>query len=406
MNRRSFLAAASASALTAQVSGNARVSGAGGFSRTSEAASAQDAVLVIGQSLAAGGNAEPPISTTQPYTNIMFAGGLKHPSDLSGYVPLTEDLVNESPSSGFANQVAAYQRAAVPGSAARDLLVSNWATGAQAYAVLKKGGSGVQYANSMASVVAAVASPPPGKSSIKVRALVNVHGEADSGSGAYAGHLAEWQSDYESDIQAATGQTDAVPMLISDFNHYGYAGAMYEAYAANPSKIVLVCPKYFLEHSDGVHLTNATSRVLGEYYAKAYWQHVILGTQWHPLRPSTVSRSGSVITLVYNHGRVGNLVFDTTSVANWPDGNYGFTYTDSAATIQSVAITDAANGVVQVTLTGTPAVPGRLYYAPEGPSGYGPTTGPRGNLRDSDTAVGLSGTTLYNWATNWRQLSV
>jgi len=72
----------------------------------------------------------------------------------------------------------------------------------------------------------------------------------------------------------------------------------------------------------------------------------------------------------------------------------------------SGSITDAANGVVQVTLTGTPTVPGRLYYAPEGPSGYGPTTGPRGNLRDSDTAVGLSGTTLYNWATNWRQLSV
>lgn len=392
--------------VAAQITGNVTISGAVTFGAWPADPTSQDSAIVIGQSLAAGGGANPAISTSQPYTNIMFSGGVYYPTDLTSYVPLVEGGSNESPASGFANQVAAFQRTAIPGSAARDLLMHNWAIGGSGYAVLKKNGSSGAYADSIAAISYSSGHLPSGKSAVKVLAAICVHGEADAGDGGYAGYLAEWQSDYESDIQAATGQTDAVPMFISQFTEYGYAGDMYEAYIANPDKIVLVGPKYFLAHSDSLHLTAESSRVLGEYYAKAYWQHVVQGVQWHPLRPTTISRSGAIITVTYNHGRIGNLVLDTTTVANRADGNYGFAYTETDAVIQSVELEDAANGIVRITLTGTPTANGRLYYAYAGTSGEGPVTGSRGCLRDSDPAVSLSGYPLYNWAANWRMVGI
>ena len=368
----------------------------------------QDSAVIIGQSLAAGGGTgTSAISTTQPFTNLMFAGGVLRPASLGSYSLLVEGTGNgvnrETIASGFANQVAAYQRAAIAGSVDRDLLMHDWATDGQCYSVLKKGGTGSNYADSITAVTTSAATPPNGRRLVRVRAMLCVHGECDASNVNYAANLAEWQSDYQTDIQAATGQTDGVPMFVSEWQP-AKLNNIYGAYLADPTRIVLVGPKYFLEHSDSLHLVSSQYTILGEYYAKAYWQHVIQGTQWHPLRPTSVSRSGAVITLVYGaQGRVGDLVFDTTAVTALADGNYGFEYTDSATGlihVQSVAITDAANGVVQVTLTGNPGAGGFFTYGASG-SGGGPVTGTRGNLRDSDPAVGRSGAHLYNWATNW-----
>jgi len=281
-----------------------------------------------------------------------------------------------------------------------------WGANGLCYSVLKKGGSGTNYADSIAALNYSVANPPSGKTGIKVRAILVVHGECSDNN--YKNDLLQWQTDYQADCQAATGQSDLVPMFISEWEAGNFLH-IYGAYLANPTKNVLVGPKYFLAHSDSLHLTSPAYLTLGEYYAKAYWQHVILGVPWEPLRPTSVSRSGAVITLTYNTGRVGNLVFDTTTVTQLPDGNYGFTYTDNATGsihVQSVAITDAANGIVQVTLTGNPGAGGGFFsYAAVGTSGQGPVTGQRGCLRDSDPAVSRTGTPLYNWATNWPTVS-
>lgn len=397
--------AGASTALYSQIAGKVTVAGGVRISTTS--AQPQDSAIIIGQSLAAGGGAvTSAISTTQPYENKMFAGGVLRPSSQSSYLALVEGTGNgankETIASGFANQVAAYQRAAVPGNADRDLLMHNWAQDGQCYSVLRKGGSGTQYADSIAAVAQSAAVPPSGKTAIKVRAVLCVHGECDASNANYADNLATWQSDYESDIQAATGQADAVPMFMSEWQAAS-VNNIYGAYLANPTKNILVCPKYFLAHSDSLHLVSSQYTLLGEYYAKAYWQHVILGIPWHPLRPTSISRSGAVITLIYNTGRVGNLVFDTTAVTALADGNYGFKYQDFATSmigVQSVAITDAANGIMQVTLSADPGIGGFFSYGAVG-SGGGPETGKRGNLRDSDPAVSRSGTNLYNWATNW-----
>ena len=228
--------------------------------------------------------------------------------------------------------------------------MSDWAIDGQPYSALKKGGSSSAYADSIAAVTKAFSL----LAASVVPAVFCVHGEANASDVNYAADLAQWQSDYEGDIQAATGQVNAVPMFVSQWQKDRIGlGQFLDAYLANPTKTILVCPKYFLPHSDSLHLTSAAYVILGEYYAKAYRQVVIQGQTWTPLRPLSISRIGAVVTLQYT-GMVGNLVFDTTTVTQQSDGNYGFVYSNSGVTVSSVAITDAAAGVVQVTLTAPP----------------------------------------------------
>ena len=67
-------------------------------------------VIMIGQSLALGGKRGMCISTTQPYTNLMPNGGVRYPTSTLSLAPLVESG-QESPASGFANQIAAWTRA-------------------------------------------------------------------------------------------------------------------------------------------------------------------------------------------------------------------------------------------------------------------------------------------------------
>jgi hypothetical protein len=238
----------------------------------------------------------------------------------------------------------------------------------------------------------------------------------------YAANIRQWQVDYEADYKAISGQSAGIPMFHSQPSCWTAVANVNSAtgispyqilseYETNPTKTVLVCPKYFLSYqpADGVHLLNTSYRLLGEYYAKAYYQHVVKGIPWSPLRPTTIQRTGAVITVTFS-GNVGNLQFDTTNVTD-PSGataTKGFEYTDSAGgsiytRIASVALS-LPNQVI-VTLTADPSAnTGKtLSYAYTGTPGQlaGPTTGPRGNLKDTDTTTGQSGTALPNWCVHF-----
>jgi len=136
------------------------------------------------------------------------------------------------------------------------------------------------------------------------------------------------------------------------------------------------------------------------YYAKAYKKVVVDGQEWKPLKPATITRAGAVLTIKFAVP-TPPLVFDTTLVSN--PGNYGFEYTDDSGSppaINSVAVTES--DTVTITLSTTPTGTNkRLRYAYTGVPGNpgGPTTGPRGNLRDSDaTTSSLYGNTLLTGA--------
>ncbi len=377
-------------------------------------------VLATGQSLSVGVQGAPALSTAQPYDNTMFVTGVISGSvGLTSFVPLVEGAV-ETMSSAFANHVTKLAREVVLlgqpiGKTSHDLLVSAHGIGGQPYSALKKGGTLLAYARGMAQLKAGHDLALAANKSYVVRAVTNVHGESDSrlANTSYLADLIQWQADYEADVKAVTAQPESVPMLHTQFSSWTRLTGLpttsiipaqqLASHVAAPGKLVLVGAKYHLPYvADGVHLTNEGYRHMGEDYAKVYRRVILEGKVWEPVRPSSVSRAGAVVT-VKMHVPVPPLVIDTALVTD--PGSKGFEWTDdgpSTPTIASVALTGP--DTVVITLTAAPTgANGRLRYAFTGTSGAlgGPTTGPRGNLRDSDTTPSAAGYKLFNWCVHF-----
>jgi hypothetical protein len=138
---------------------------------------------------------------------------------------------------------------------------------------------------------------------------------------------------------------------------------------------------------------------MGEYYAKAYARIVLEGKTWEPLRPLAAAQTNATIRITYVVP-APPLVIDTAAVTD--PGHLGFEYTDDSsapAVIIGVAL-DGPDAVV-LTFDKPPAGPNkRVRYAYTGVAAAkaGPTSGPRGNLRDSDMTPSRTSHPLYNWA--------
>ena len=371
-------------------------------------------ILSTGQSLSIGYNGNPALSTTQPYSNLMFVGGPLPGGagiGLASLVPHVESSV-ETHQAGCANSAAALAAAGNLEEFHHDhvALSSGHGVGSAAYALLKKGTT--PYSNGMAQVDAGVALAAAAGAAYCVRCVNVVHGEADSdlGTANYDTDMLQWQTDYEADVKSRSHQLWGVPMFHSQISSWTGNGfttslipyAQLAAAAARPSRIYIVGPKYMLPYVDLFHLTNQGYRWLGELYAKAYRMVVARHQPWVPLQPASVSRVGAVIDITFSVP-VSPLVVDTVNVTD--PGNLGFEFYDDAGPsvgISSVVLTGATT--VRVTLTGAPTGGSkRIRYAYTGTAfnGGGPTTGPRGCLRDSDAAASLYGYNLWNWCVHF-----
>lgn len=375
-------------------------------------------VLITGQSLAVGVSGAPPLSTSQPFGNLMFnTGVMAGGEELDHWEPLVEGdtipgskAVVETMSSAFANLVTelSLEGAAAP-SARHDLLVSVHASGAKPYSHLKRGTK--PYNNGMAQVTAGRDIAKKLGKSYVVRAIANVHGESDHAekNTHYQDDLLEWQADYEADVKAITGQSEPVPMFQTQMSSWtrmmkgtetsAIPAAQLGAHLASAGKVVLVGPKYHLPYAkDGVHLTAEGYRHMGEDYAKAYRRVVLESKRWEPLRPISVARDGAVITIKFVVP-VPPIVLDTNLVSD--PANYGFEYSDAAASSPTIARVQLTGpDTVAITLSAVPSAQDRhIRYAFTGTRGArsGPTSGARGNLRDSDATRSRSGHQLYNW---------
>ncbi len=361
-------------------------------------------ILGTGQSLSVGWNGSPPLTTTQPYGNLMLSGQEQTGADL---VPLVEGpnlhgALVETISSALANTLTARSPRTNYTS-----IVTRHGEGSVAYAGLKKGTS--WYARGLEQIQKAQAAALARGGAYRVAAVTTVHGESDhlAGNGpVYERYLREWQADYQADARRLTGQTNAVPLFfcqMSSHTKYNAAtslipGAQLSA-AENSPVLFLVCPKYFLTYSDGVHLTAASYRHLGEYYGKVLKQVLVDKADWKPLLPTRITLSGSVITADF-HVPVPPLCFDTNAVL--AQVNRGFEYTDDAGgtPIAAVALADA--DTIRITLQAAPtgAHP-RLRYAYTGVAGSwagcDQAGAARGNVRDSDATPSLYGNPLPNW---------
>lgn len=373
-------------------------------------------VLSTGQSLSVGAESGPLLSTSQPFDNVMLnTGVLSSAARATAFLPLVEASV-ETMSSGLANLVADMaQREVLLGLAAPNdrhrVLVSCHGINGTAYVGLKKGTAA--FSAGLAQVRDAKAIAATALESYVVRVVTNVHGESDhiAMNPTYARDLTEWQSDYETEVKALTGQSEPVPMLhtqMSSWTKFGQATSaipmqQLEASVASNGKLVLVGPKYNLEYvADGVHLTAAGYRHMGEYYAKVYRRVVLDGKPWEPLRPLSVVLVGDEIRVKFLVP-VPPLAFDTTAVTD--PGNKGFEYVDNSAARPTItAVTLEGADTVRIKLSSVPVGSGKtLRYAYTGVAGAsaGATTGPRGNLRDSDASTSRNGNKLQNWAVHF-----
>lgn len=254
-----------------------------------------------------------------------------------------------------------------------------------------------------------------------------IHGETDASSNTvaatYKQDIIDWQADYQTALNLP-----AVPFLLcqcsSQMFDYGYGPELsrityqsqYEAALDSGSdNIYLLGPKYqYAYETPGaqptgapyVHMTTDSYSWLGQKYAQVLGR-IIGGTNWKPLYPTSIGRSGAVITVNFNIP-TGPLVLDTTIVSS--RAHYGFEYVDSASTptISSVVVNSST---VVITLSGTPTGTGKtLRYAYLATSGSPLATGggayatggmAAGNIRDSDTfAQYVTGTGPYNGG-NW-----
>lgn len=364
----------------------------------------------------------------------------------------------QSPASPLANQAAAlaasryFPGVALAASGVR-MLVSNHARSGNAYGCIRKGSCPSWFGGAIPATTktafedgidqvrnAKLLAEARGWS-YAVRGVFVVHGEGNhdleanyqqnefpmprtGGGGTIASYkeaLLEWQHDYQTAITAETGQAVDVPMYITQMTNWTWISGRADgnpnsavrsvipiqqlaAFREAPEKIILVTPTYPFPFNDvpgdKVHLTPAGSRRVGEYFGKAYAETTFSGRPWQPLYPLQVTRAGAVIRIRF-HVPVLPLVLDTVSVTD-PNGMYGFRYVEDGgapAAVQSVAIDGDS---VVVTLTKPPAGGNRrIRYAYDGVPGNagGPTSGPRGNLRDSDATASTSGGgNLVNWS--------
>lgn len=374
-------------------------------------------VALTGQSLAVGLNSTPPLSTTQPYNNIMFNGGpcvvsragaALVPSNYASFSPLIEvtDVetsisFGETMMSAFCNRVS-YEMAKF-GKQHNMLATVNGYSGVP-YASLQKGTA--TYNNGLTLSSAAKALAAASSQSYGVRAVLVEHGQADdiSGNANYWQNLLTWQANYEADYQAITGQKLSIPMIITQLSEDWLTGSVafqqLKAATLNPDGIILSTPTYNLVHnSDGIHLPNYSEQMVGEYQSKPYVARM-LGKSWRPLTIKSAVLIGKTIIAEF-YVPVAPLVIDTTNVTepSVPGSKYGFEFSDGSGSPPSItSVTVIAPTTLEIGLSAVPAAGTRyLSYAyTKGSSGLA-----RGNLRDSDTYRSLTGNGItINGVTN------
>jgi hypothetical protein len=250
-----------------------------------------------------------------------------------------------------------------------------------------------------------------------IGAIILTHGETDSGNANYEADMRTLWSDYNTDLKAITGQTESIPMFVSQTHAFGYtagarSGSSYSMIAEwkvgvdNPGDIVCSGPKYQYPYfTDELHLITRGYELLGEKLGEIYFEKVVRGVDWQPLQPTTVERAGRVVTV---HFHVPNpplawddtipAPFQGTLLAEWAQGR-GFELRSgqTALAIESVAIADDS-----VQITAAADVPAGVtvgYAATNDGVEVDGRANRRGQLKDSDALVGaFTGETQANYA--------
>lgn len=366
-------------------------------------------VITYGQSVAAGWAATPLVSTVQPHDSLMFAGGVRTlytPTDrvanYASLVPLVESIYvkgGETPTAGtvqMVNDLRFSENGVSYSQSPKRYLGSDPAWGGMTLAQLTFGT--FPFLGLTQDIYYGAMRAREQGLSYRVGAVTWAQGETDyyyrtTRESYVAGMktLKAWINLY---AKAYSGNATPVPIIEHQVSSHIAWGASYPSIALaqtdlgdNVAGFYVAAPSYMMDYIDGVHLTGPSSKWLGAYYGLVYKRVVVDKQVWKPLSPSQVTSTGSTIHAKFRVPKPP-LVLDTANVVN--PGKYGFSVVTASGIelgIKSVTLS-APDSVTIVTYRPIPAG-SKLHYAFKGTAYSGRTTGPRGNLRDSqgDTLI-------------------
>lgn len=371
-----------------------------------------DCIFITGQSVATGYQATPALSTTQTLGNTkipttLYSGSATAISAVDAPWPATSlvESTGETPASGMANTYATLT--------GRPVSVLGNAWPAQGYSAMARGTvPWTQFERQVESWGARTTGE--GRC-----AAVAISGESDSANSSFAANLATWQTDISNKFRASTGVTSTVKLYVTQnpsCTISGYSSLstcvspiqQYNAAKNGTGLVVMVGPRYQYTHvALSAHPNNTNSRLHGCKIGEA----IAAGDAWAPFWPTSVARAGAVITVTF-HVPVPPIVIDTTTVTGVSAATRGFEYTDDSSppSISGVDCSAACSGnacTCAITLDGTPTGANKkIRYAYSGTPGNdpGPTSGMRGNLRDSSTVQCVGpGTAMPNWLVHFEE---
>lgn len=375
-------------------------------------------VVGDGQSLSVGVTSRPAISVVQNFNNVMMKSGIRSRYNAFGYdpelVPLREedsvlplaDNQGETPIAGMVNGFV--KRMVDMGEDPADWVMAGMAAGRSGWAVEQLsphplGTAGVW--EQMCSMIRDMKAQADalGKT-YSVWAYQWLQGESNykveytNSQYLYTQYLMELWDKFTVEILKITGQVFRPYMFtyqVAGHRKYSrdYMSIALSQWALSKSRpdVVLAAPCYqFAVSADNLHLTNESSWLIGEYFARA--MHVTMGrktSKWRPLEPVSVDWQSDTILIKY-HVPGGKVVIDTALCAQ--ARNQGFDVRDA-----NDAIVDGAIASVSVKSVDTVEVKlaadkvgdaFRLTYARgadfySDPKDSGPVRGARGNVRDT-----------------------
>lgn len=383
-------------------------------------------IISFGQSLAMGSGSVP-ATTVAPVANRLFTlnDGVRLANQdgtlTAEMVAPFKPLVAKTTEPSCVQLAAQLNRTrGVPANAG--LLVSLHGRGGYTIAQLSKGT--LYYSNMMTAITNAKLEADRLGYAYEVPFMHWRQGEADRNAvaGVYLASMLQLQADFEADVNAITGRTDRIPMLVEQISNVtSYAGVVtsnvvFEQLQASidyPDRFICTGPSYNLGHlADGTHMLAPEYQRLGCNNASAA-SGVINGGRFQPLMATRATRNGLKVTVEF-YVPHGPLVLDTknvtdpkTFVANGVTINTvnGLRWVDSQNSAKVVSLRLVGNNAVELTLDVEPT--GSSPYVGIGDIGVagnwgGPTTGMRTNLRDSSNTADGFGHPLYNWACHQR----
>ncbi|TDQ26741.1 hypothetical protein EDF75_0792 [Raoultella sp. BIGb0149] len=362
-------------------------------------------MLVYGQSLAAGRDGIPLLSTTQPFSNLTYIGGTRggglNAQDFSASKPLVEDSINPSPDggtsrgetvcSGAANyaSLAAYVENGVD-PASHIIFASSAGKSGAPIGDLKKGTAWYN-----AQFMAHVTGVHAFNSDVAVQVIMWLQGESNSDGripdgtkAAYKATLRQLRIDAEADIKAVTGQTTPVPMIVYQHStnirtNTNTALAFYDLITEKNSMFFFATPLYMFPHAaDGLHMTAVGYKWAACYYGRAYKQMMHDRIRPRYIRPISAVYVGGVVRVKFNVPKAP-LVLDTKNLKATQDYGFSVYSGGSKVTINAVSIENDDTVVIETGAASLSSVVVKYGIDYLG-AGLNIQMGASGNLRDSE----------------------